>query len=93
MCYYLEKKFDIEKGVDVVKWWQVCFHFTYSLLSLLTMQQDHAKEYLTLAWITLDILAIQVLSVPCEHLFSMGKHIAMTDMHTLALTALRTYRL
>jgi hypothetical protein len=32
--------------------------------------------YLTLAEITLSVLAIPASSIPCEHLFSTGKHIA-----------------
>jgi hypothetical protein len=37
--------------------------------------------YLTLAWITLDILPAQALSVPCEWIFSGSKQI-MTDHHS-----------
>jgi hypothetical protein len=37
----------------------------------------HAKLYPTLAKIALDVLPAQASSVPCEHLFSAGKEIAV----------------
>ena len=74
----------LEAGVstrtNIVMWWQVCCYnvppsIARSFISIDI--QDHAKEYPALARMALDILPIQASSVPCEHLFSSSKQVAM----------------
>ncbi|TFK17640.1 hypothetical protein FA15DRAFT_604674 [Coprinopsis marcescibilis] len=37
------------------------------------VSQDNRCKYPTIAWLEMDILAIQGLAVPCEHVFSSAK--------------------
>jgi hypothetical protein len=66
---------DVTKDTDIVSWWGV-HACSSALVPIINSSQVHAKIYLTLTKIALDVLPAQVSSVPCERLFSAGKAIA-----------------
>ena len=77
-AYLKEVEADVSlPNIDVVKWWQVCtiLIFFYSITYNCEFK-DHTHLYPLLAHITLNVLAIPASSVPCEHLFSVGKQTA-----------------
>ena len=79
---------DVKKDTDIVEWWQVSNQaFVAHYPKLITVRQNNAQLYPTLARIALDVLPSQASSVPCERLFSGTKQIATDRRASLGSTA------
>jgi hypothetical protein len=66
---------NVMKDTDIVEWWQVCNpNMCRDIIP--NGLQDNGSSFPTLRRISIDFLACQASSVPCERLFSGGGEIA-----------------
>jgi hypothetical protein len=85
--YLKDRPGDVTKDTDIINWWQVSRFGPFYRIPCLTLLQNHAALYPTLARMALDILPSQASSVPCERLFSASKQTA--DLRRASLGAKR----
>lgn len=81
LCSYFSSiPADVSKDTDIIEWWSVSCP-AMSWVPHCSSLQTNSNAYPMLSRIALDVCAIPVTSVPCEHLFSAGGEIA-TDHHS-----------
>ena len=78
------------KADDPLKWWKMCFHFSYSYNYSLLVWQDHERDFPIISRMARDFLAIPGASVSVERLFSKSRHLCTRGGNVRFRTMVRT---